>query len=147
MTERNVEIGPIVAMSMIAIGLCTVIWAVATNPHRSGPPSVDVNRLEIDTGTAAEDLAAETGGISDTEWEATLIDVERIKTDGLVTDLNTSTHVATVAGDEWSALSEDRRREIGRHLAIYCGRLSDSEEYTVEIVDQNGLKLGSYQRD
>ena len=55
--------------------------------------------------------------------------------------------IATVDGEKWNALSEDRRREIGRHLAVYCGRVGGSDEYKVEIVDKNGLKLGSYERN
>jgi hypothetical protein len=144
MTEKNVEVGPIVATAMIAIGIATVVWAVSTNPHRSAKPLLKVDNFEVgQTSTAA----TEDPGISDAEWEQALIEFEAIKTDGLLTSINAALHTATVDADKWSALSDDRRREIGRHLAAYCGRVGGSEEYKVEIVDKNGIKLGSYQRN
>jgi hypothetical protein len=150
MTEKTApEVGPIVATAMIAIGLAIVVWAVATAPiQESAKP-----QLTITTSTSAPSLGLpgepddSAGGVSDSEWEATLIDVEKMKTDGLVTDVNASAQAVTVSAEKWNALDEDRRREIGRHLAIYCGRISGTDDYEVEIKDESGTKLGAYQRE
>ena len=148
--EKSVEVGPVVATAMIAIGVATVVWAVATNPNRK----VDKPAFQFTTGTTAPSLIPDppppepdVAAVSDAEWEKTLVDVEAIKTDGLLTSINASIHTATVDADKWNALSDDRRRELGRHLAVYCGRVGGSDEYKVEIVDKNGDELGSYERD
>jgi hypothetical protein len=151
MTEKTApEVGPIVATSMIAIGVAVVVWAVATAPiQESAKPT-----FNITTSTGAPSLGLpdepepeDPGAVSDTEWEQTLIDVEKLKTDGLIINVEASGQVATVSAEKWNALEEDRRREIGRHLAIYCGRVAGTDRYEVVINDETGAKLGSYQRD
>ncbi len=147
MTESNVEVGPIVAAAMIAIGLATVVWAVATNPRQP----VELPRLHVSTGTTAPSFGVKdpepSNAITDDEWEQTLIDVEKIKTDRLVTHIDPSTQVATVSAEKWAALDAERKREVGRHLAVYCGRISGSDEHHVEVRDEGGAKLESYDRD
>jgi hypothetical protein len=149
MTEKSLELGPIVATSMIAVGLAIIVWAVATNPRPAG--GLGAPSFRVTTGTTAlggaEPEPEHEGGLSDSEWEETLIDVERIRTDGLVTNVDAEAQVATVSTEKWAALSEERQREIGRHLAIYCGRVSNTDRYQVEIRDQSGEKVGEYERD
>src|SRR5688572_1376321 len=101
MTEKTApEVGPIVALAMIGIGVAVVVWAVATAPlDESAKPTFTVT-----TGTTAPSLGLPdkpAGGVSDSEWESTLIDVEKLKTDGVVTDVNPSTQLATVSKEKW----------------------------------------------
>ena len=146
MTEKSLEIGPIVASTMIAIGFATVVWAVATNPRTGEPdkPKFEFHAGNTDTSSAA---AVDDNAVSDSEWEATLLGVEKLKTDGTVTKVDPEKQIATVSADRWNALTDDQRRESGRHLAIYCGRISGTDRYQVDIQDESGAKLGSYERN
>lgn len=153
MTEaRSQEIGPIVAIAMIAIGLSAVVWAVATKERTA----VEKPRFSLTTGSGNPALgpaeqeagteAEEDEGITDGEWEKVLIDVEKVKTEGLVEDIDVSSQVVRVAKEKWDALEASRREEVGRHLAVYVGRVSGSDRHEVEIRDGEE-SLGTYRRD
>jgi hypothetical protein len=146
MTEKTEpEVGPIVAWAMIGIGIAVVAWAVATQPVEA--PKKPVFTVHTGTTAASLGLPPDPKAVSDTEWEETLVDVEKLKTDGVVTDVNASSQIATVSADKWNALSDDRKREAGRHLAIYCGRVSGTDDHRVQIKDESGASVGAYERN
>ena len=130
------------AIGMIVVGLATVSWAVLTKEHKSAGPQLEFSS-DLRTG---DESALGTDEVSDEEWEKILIDVEKIKTEGLVTDVNVSEQIATIKKASWSQLAESRREEVGRHLAVYCGRVSGTDEYRVEIQDESGSKVGQFER-
>lgn len=145
---RSQEIGPIVAIAMIVLGLGAVGWAVGTKEQTAAEkPGFNFTTNVGSPSGETEQEPEEEEGISDAEWEKVLIDVEKMKTEGVVTKIDVSTQVVHVSSEKWKALDEARQKEIGRHLAVYVGRVSGSDRHEVEIRDDADGAVGTYRRD
>lgn len=142
MTTAQRELGPLIAAALIGTGLASIVWAVATKERVDEPGP----KLTINTGLTPPAPADEpaSDGVSDAEWEKVMIEVEKIRSDGLVEKLDTEAQVAVVNAERWKALDGAAQRAAGRQLAIYCGRVSDSGQHRVTIRDAAGEELGSY---